>query len=181
MCIDVVGIVEGSILIDQREFGADILGHCSSERLISPSSDTLALCGLQFAAFSRLTLIESLLPHSQKKSFPALCTGNKPNNAQIGSELSTESASSAMNVLTDVWNELLSDTMLWIVGEGDRAGSTDEKIVVNPSPDNNVRGIFWSRLMLAMSTWKKPNSLHTGVELSVGSQPVVSKLLFNVG
>ena len=34
-----------------------------------------------------------------------------------------------MNVLTDVWNELLSDTMLWIVGEGDRAGSTDENEV----------------------------------------------------
>ena len=31
-----------------------------------------------------------------------------------------------MDVLTDVLNELLSDTMLWIVGEGGRVGSTDE-------------------------------------------------------
>ena len=35
-----------------------------------------------------------------------------------------------MNVLTDVWNELLSDTMLWIVGEGDRVGSTDGNEIV---------------------------------------------------
>ena len=38
-----------------------------------------------------------------------------------------------MNVLTDVWNELLSDTMLWIVGEGDRVGSTDENEIAEDS------------------------------------------------
>ncbi len=33
-----------------------------------------------------------------------------------------------MDVLTDVWDELLSDMMLWIVSESDRVGSTDEKV-----------------------------------------------------
>ena len=33
-----------------------------------------------------------------------------------------------MDVLSDVWNKLLSDMMLWIVGESDRVGLTDEKI-----------------------------------------------------
>ena len=35
-----------------------------------------------------------------------------------------------MNVLTIVWHELISDMMLWTVGEGDRAGSTDENEIV---------------------------------------------------
>ena len=39
----------------------------------------------------------------------------------------------AMNVLTDVWNELLSDTMLWIVVQGDRVGSTDENEIAEDS------------------------------------------------
>ena len=35
-----------------------------------------------------------------------------------------------MNVSTDVWHELIGDLMLLGVGEGDRAGSTDENDVV---------------------------------------------------
>ena len=31
-----------------------------------------------------------------------------------------------MDVLTNVWSALLSDTMLWTVGEGESADSTDE-------------------------------------------------------
>ena len=46
MCTDVVGIVRGAILSDPLEHGADIIGHNSSERLISPSANTSALCGL---------------------------------------------------------------------------------------------------------------------------------------
>ena len=38
-----------------------------------------------------------------------------------------------MNVLTDVWKELLSDTMLWIVVQGDRVGSTDENEIAEDS------------------------------------------------
>ena len=35
-----------------------------------------------------------------------------------------------MNVSTDVWHDLISDMMLWAVGEGDRAGLTDENEIV---------------------------------------------------
>ena len=61
MCIAVVWIVEGSTLIHQREIAAVVLGRSSSERLISPSANTLALCDMQVAGFFGLALIESLL------------------------------------------------------------------------------------------------------------------------